>query len=88
MRKLTLLTVLAAGAALVACDQAERDHGDEDAFVEPAPMEPAPATDEAPLDGATEGGPASEAEPYAPPLPDDTRTSEETVQPESETLFY
>ena len=88
MRRLTLLTVLAAGAALVACDQAERDYGDEDAFVEPAPVEPAPAMGEEPLDGAIEGDPAADAEPYAPPLPDDARTSEETVQPESETLFY
>lgn len=87
MRRLTLLTVLAAGAALMACGEAERDYGDEDAFVEPAPVEPAPATDEEPLDGAIEGD-ASEGEPYAPPLPEDRRSSEETVQPESETLFY
>ena len=88
MRKLTLLTVLAAAAALAACGDADRDYGEEDVVVEPAPVEPAPVTDEEPLDGAAEGDPASDADPYAPPLPEDQRSSEETVQPESETLFY
>lgn len=88
MRRLTLLTVLAAGAVLVACDEVERDYGDEDVMVESAPAEPAPVPEEESLDGASESDAATDGEPYAPPLPEDTRTSEETVQPESETLFY
>lgn len=82
MRRLAFLAVLAAGATLAACE-AETSY-DEAPPPEPAPVETAPPADETPP-------PAPEPEPadtgYQEPLPE-PRSSEESVQPESETLFY
>ena len=85
MKYLMLLTALsAAGVALAGCE-------------EPAPQqaEVAPPPMEAPVaPAATDAGvPAADttASTDAPPtstLPPENRSSEETVKPESETLFY
>jgi hypothetical protein len=71
---LTLLAVVTGTAALSACDDpAPRDRGD-DMRVE--------------ADAAADAG-VETAAPEAAPSPVDTaKSSEESVQPESETLFY
>lgn len=86
MMRLVLMTaVVAAGLALAGCEEpAPRQ-----AEVAPPPME-APVAPAA----ADEGVPAADttaptdAPPANAPLPPENRSSEETVQPESETLFY
>lgn len=83
MKKLMLIAALATTGALAACnDPAPR--ADEET------LEP---TFEAPIAPPIEEAPPVETAPQpAPPpvdsLPPDSRTSEQTVQPESETLFY
>ncbi|WP_164511884.1 hypothetical protein [Brevundimonas fluminis] len=79
-----ILTLAAVGAAFVvaACDRPEpTDEG----------LEPSPPVEVAPP--PAEMPPAETAPTPTPPtdttaLPEDKRTSEETVRPESETLFY
>lgn len=80
--RLTALAVAAAGLGLAACDDGY------DAPPPPPPVVEEPATPAA-EDVAAEA--AAEAPAPSPPvdaLPPDQRSSEETVQPESETLFY
>ena len=83
MRRLAFIAMLAAGAALSACE-AETRYDDEAPPPEPAPVGTAPPVAETPA-------PPPEPEPaptgYQEPLPE-PRSSEESVQPESETLFY
>lgn len=87
MRKITLAAVLIAGLALASCDDAAYRASEDDMAVEPT-------IDAPPMTAEDAGVPAAEtAPPPAPPtdmtaLPPDQRSSEETVQPESETLFY
>jgi len=86
MSKFRLIVAISAVAALAACDdEAYRDPARGDLPPPPA-MEPAPAA-------ADEGVDAAAAAPETPPtdysqLPPPPASSEETVQPESETLFY
>ena len=88
MRRLALLTIAAAGLALAACGEPDRGYADDDeAMADTAPIDTAPAPiDETPDETGAEA--PADFEPYQAPLPEDRRNSEETVQPESETLFY
>ncbi|HUH11031.1 MAG TPA: hypothetical protein VLZ73_10820 [Brevundimonas sp.] len=82
MKRLAVLVMLAGLPVLAACDEPA-----------PPPAEPAPVVQEEPVAPAVEdvAAPAA-AETHAPPpsttLPADKRSSAESVQPESETLFY
>lgn len=84
MNRLVLAVVLGASALLAAC---EGPAPSEDIETAPAPLEAeAPAAEDA-------AAPAAETAPQTPPadttaLPPDQRSSEQSVQPESETLFY
>lgn len=86
MKKLILALALCSAAALASCDDVRQPQ------TETAPP-PAEVVEEAPA--ATDNA-APAAETAAPPaptvdtsaLPTDERRSEETVKPESETLFY
>ena len=81
---LTALAVLAFAASVAACD----DGADYDDAPPPPPVVEEPMAPSA-EDVAAEA--AAEAPAPSPPvdaLPPDERSSEETVQPESETLFY
>lgn len=84
MMRWTVLAALAASLAVSACDRPESE--DEGLQPMPAPETTPPPVEPQPL-------PQPEAQPQTPPpssdaLPDDKRSSEETVQPQSETLFY
>lgn len=85
MRRTILLLALGGAAALAACDQPQSEQ-----------IETAPPSVEAPMAPAAEDQavPASDAEAPTTPatdpstIPPEQRSSEQTVQPESETLFY
>lgn len=86
MKKSPLLFV-AAGLTLgvAACDEPRYDATPERSDIPEVTVEATPAEEAA--------APAVETAPEAPPvdtsaLPPDARTSEETVRPESETMFY
>lgn len=82
MKRLAVLMMLAGLPVLAACDEPA-----------PPPAEPAPVVQEEPAAPAVEdvAAPAA-AETHTPPpsttLPPDQRSSAESVQPESETMFY
>jgi len=84
--KRLLLGAVALGAvtALAACEEPSR---------EPAPA-PAPVVEPEPPAAEDAAAPTAAEAPDTPPtapveaLPPDQRSSEETVQPESDTLFY
>ncbi|GAD59143.1 hypothetical protein MBEBAB_1393 [Brevundimonas abyssalis TAR-001] len=86
MSKFRLILAISAVAALAACDdEAYRDPAQGDLPPPPA-MEPAPAAEDEGVDTAA-------TTPETPPtdysqLPPPPESSESTVQPESETLFY
>lgn len=86
MKRLVALLAVSTGLVLSACDDPERSETIE--TYEPAIEEPvAPAAEEASAPAAATT--TDEAPPVDPgALPTDERTSEETVKPESETLFY
>lgn len=85
MKRLLILLALSGAVAVSACDDpapAEQEMGD--AAME-APVAPSIEESAAPV--------AETAAPTTPPLdsstlPSDKKTSEESVKPESETLFY
>ena len=85
MKRLILALVLGGTAALAACDQPRSEQ-----------IETAPPMAEAPVAPAAEdqATPATDATASTTPatdpstIPPEQRTSEQTVQPESETLFY
>lgn len=85
MKRLILAAVLGLASALAACDEpASRD----DSMMEAGPpVEMAPAAEDV---AAPAAAPSAVDAPPADPstLPSSPATSEETVQPESETLFY
>jgi hypothetical protein len=85
MKSITAIALLAGLAVLAACDDYDEPRESMPAPVEAEPM--APAAEDA-AEPVVEVAPAESEGAYVPPLPEDTRPSEETVQPESETLFY
>lgn len=87
--KRILFALASAGAlSLAACDDAaDRDADERPMVVEAEPVAPAAEDSAAPVVAPDVVDPA----PTAPPvetLPPEPKTSEESVQPESETLFY
>ncbi len=87
VKRLLLAAGLAATTALAACDE-PRSENDYEA-VEVQTEEPAaPAAEDAAAPAVAEAPAATEAPPPVDALPPETRTSEQTVQPESDTLFY
>jgi hypothetical protein len=86
MKKLILALAMCGAATLASCDDVRQPQ------TETAP----PAVEEAPVAPAATDNAAPAAETAAPPkpatdnsaLPPDQRPSEDTVKPESETLFY
>lgn len=84
-RFLIALTALSAVAAVSACD----DPQPVDADMTAPPVETMPEAPAAEDAGVETAAPVPETPPVDPSaLPADKRTSEESVQPESETLFY
>lgn len=85
------MIVLAAAAlgalSLVGCDDRQSSDRDYDAA---PPVEAPPATPEEDQDKAQTPPPVTDPAPTPPPerLEPENRTSEQSVQPESETLFY
>ena len=81
------LAALALGAAvLTGCDSYDRDDDYETA---PPPMEPvAPAAEDSAAPVAAPDVSDQVPAPSPDTLPPEERTSEQSVQPESETLFY
>lgn len=86
VKRLLLATSLSAAAFLASCDEPSHSESIEIQTEVPA----APAAEDAAADAVAEvEAPAATAAP-APvdTLPPEQRTSEQTVQPESDTLFY
>lgn len=84
MKRLMLLAALAAaGLSVAACEEPVREQTE----VAPPPAEAvAPAAEDAGVPAADTTAPTDV--PPTTTLPPENRSSEETVQPESETLFY
>ncbi|MBU1324053.1 MAG: hypothetical protein KJ676_02325 [Alphaproteobacteria bacterium] len=82
MKRFLTLAAMGAALTLAACDQPEPS----DEGLEPSPpVEVAPVPVETP---PVETAPAPTTPTDSTALPTDERTSEETVRPDSETLFY
>lgn len=86
MKRLAALLALTSAFAVAACDDPRSS--EEDSLADKAAEQPlAPAAEDA-------GVPTEAVAPTPPPptdtnaIPPEKRTSEESVQPESETLFY
>ncbi|HUH10823.1 MAG TPA: hypothetical protein VLZ51_08295 [Brevundimonas sp.] len=87
VKRLLLATSLSAAAFLAACSDPQSDHDYE--AVEIQSEEPAaPAAEESAAPAVAEAPAATEAPAPVDAIPHDERTSEQTVQPESDTLFY
>lgn len=83
MNRLLLGAALAAAAGLTACDEPQTQP-----MEAPAVEDAAPAAEDAAAPVVAESAP--EPTPASPveTLPPDQRSSEQTVEPESDTLFY
>jgi hypothetical protein len=81
---ITLLAIAGAALTLVGCDEPYQDQAD----IVPPPMEEsvAPSATDQTAPAADTAVPDDAA--VIPPLPAEEKTSEQSVQPESETLFY
>lgn len=87
VKRLLLATSLGAAAFLASCDEPRQDHDYE--AVEIQTEEPAaPAAEDSAAPVVAEAPAATEAPAPVDTLPPEQRTSEQTVQPESDTLFY
>lgn len=85
MKRTMLVAALVGLGTLAGCDDYEGSSEPMPPPVDAEVMAPSVEENTAPV---VEMEAPSEQEAYVPPLPEDTRPSEETVQPESETLFY
>ena len=85
MKRLILAFALAATAVLTGCDEPRSEQIETGSLPEQAPVAPAAEDMAAPAADAT-----APTTPATDPstVPPERRTSEETVKPESETLFY
>lgn len=83
MKRLFALAAIAGAVSLAACDDPRP--AEPEVLDEPMEEVVAPAAEEA---QAPVAAPAATDAPPVDTLPADKRTSEESVQPESETLFY
>ena len=87
VKRLLLAAGLSAAAVLASCDE-PRSRDDYEA-VEIQPEEAtAPSAEEAAAPAVAEAPAATEAPAPVDAIPHDERTSGQTVQPESDTLFY
>ncbi len=87
VKRLLLAAGLAATAALAACGEPRSEEHYE--AVEIQTEEPAaPAAEESAAPAVAEAPVAPADAPPVEAIPHDERTSEQTVQPESDTLFY
>lgn len=85
MNRLLLGAALAGAAALAACEEPHTQTQP----IEPAVVEDAaPAAEDSAAPTAAEAAEATAPATTVEALPPDQRTSEQTVQPESDTLFY
>lgn len=86
VKRLLLAASLSAAALLASCEEPRQSESIEIQTEVPA----APAAEDAAADAAAEAEAAVAADAPAPvdTLPAEQRTSEQTVQPESDTLFY
>ena len=86
MKKLILALALCGAATIAGCDEVRQPQPE----TAPPPVEEAPVAPAATDNAAPAAETAAPALPSANPgtLPHDERPSEETVKPESETLFY
>ena len=85
MRRLILALALGGVAALSACE--EYDYENSETMPAPIEAEAAPAVEDV-AEPVVETEAPADPVPTEAPLPPEERSSEETVQPESETLFY
>lgn len=85
MKRLTILAAATGLLALAACD--DPNSVDDSVETAPPPMEALPAEEQA-VDTAAETPAETPPPTDNSTLPTDSRTSEESVRPESETLFY
>ena len=85
MRKIMMAALVAAAASLAACDNFSPPETADEAVetMPPEPVEPAPMPEPEPTPPVAAPPPTDNTA-----LPPDQRTSEESVRPESETLFY
>lgn len=81
MKRLMLAAMIGALSALAACSDPAPEP--EDTVEPPVEAPVAPLPEETPLPATTPAPPVDSTT-----LPPESRTSEETVKPESETLFY
>ena len=87
MKRLLLATGLGAAALLASCDEPRQSESYE--VVEIQSEEPvAPAAEDSAAPAVAEAPIPTDAPPPVDALPPENRTSEQTVQPESDTLFY
>ena len=87
VKRLLLATSLSAAAFLASCDQPHQESDYE--AVEIQSEEPvAPAAEDSAAPAVAESPIPTDAPPPVDALPPENRTSEQTVQPESDTLFY
>lgn len=86
VKRLLLATSLSAAAFLASCDEPRPSESIEIQTEVPA----APAAEDAAADAVAEAEAPAATDTPAPvdTLPPEQRTSEQTVQPESDTLFY
>lgn len=85
MRKITIAVLMGAAAAMAACDNFSEPQTEDEA-VESMPAEDMPLPEPMPEPVPPTTTPPPTGENTA--LPPDQRSSEESVRPESETLFY
>lgn len=86
VKRLLLAAGLAATAALAACSDPSSDNDYE--AVEIQTEEPAAPAEDSAAPAVAETTIPTDAPPPVDTLPPEQRTSEQTVQPESDTLFY
>jgi len=86
MNKIKLVLAVSLVAALAACDDEAYRSSERDAPPPPPPVEAAPAVEDEAVDSAATTTDAPPVDYSA--LPPPPESSEESVQPESETLFY
>jgi hypothetical protein len=87
VKRLLLAASLAATTALAACDE-PRSENDYEAVDIQAAEPAAPAAEDSAAPAVAEAPVPTDAPPPVDTLPAENRTSEQTVQPESDTLFY
>lgn len=85
MKRIVLALALGAAAVLAGCDDPQYSSSE---TATAAPIEAAPAAEDNAAPVVETQAPPVETHVEAPPPPSTPKTSEETVKPESETLFY